>query len=242
MRADVKETVWTNFITLFVKLRECMVKKLPAELSEEAVADLHSCMEKLQARAAELEVKIEECRSRAIYHKQQAEREKNTKCRAEELKKAKMYVGNRRRLLLEHGKALGSIHMLEQQIDTVVSSHMDTVVIGAIRQYSAATGRLGLSDKTNQVNDLSEELTELQTDLKELQDAFGTITIQQQGAPVEDSELEAELEALLHHDDDEAAVEQPLPLAPTTAAEGELLVPILTRRRGEVLVTQAVMT
>ena len=52
---------------------------------------------------------------------------------------------------------------------TIVNSHLDTVIVGAMRQYASAATRLGLPSRTEEVRLLSAELTTCMEQAEEFQ-------------------------------------------------------------------------
>ena len=52
---------------------------------------------------------------------------------------------------------------------TIVNSHLDTVIVGAMRQYASAAARLGLPSRTEEVRLLSAELTTCMEQAEEFQ-------------------------------------------------------------------------
>jgi hypothetical protein len=138
----------------YMSLRECWITDRRKEIQEEVVADLHSCLEQLTFRCAEMEGKIEKCKQSALYHMQLSKRDPTPAGVARERARARMYMQDRQRLQSEHDKALRSMHMLQQQIDSIVSSHVDMVIVDAMRGFNATAARMGLPQKTAEIEKL----------------------------------------------------------------------------------------
>ena len=67
--------MWLNFATLFLNLKECMVKENKTHSHEEVIADLHTYLEHLTNKSSEMEARITKCNQKALFHKQQAQHE-----------------------------------------------------------------------------------------------------------------------------------------------------------------------
>jgi hypothetical protein len=215
---------------LFVALRECLVPTRSRELNEELVAKLNGVIENLETETEKRSQEAENCRSQALHHARLAQTEPTQRLRGEQMHKAKMFMTQRRRIEASNTKAMHTIYLLRQQIDCVVSSHVDTMVIDAMRQYSQVATRLGLPDRASEVQDLNDSLQDHQQELKELEAALqvglGTVHEEQ-----DEDELRLELDHLLQ---DEPSV-PPVGLTqrrPTETVE-ELPQPARMPRRNE---------
>jgi hypothetical protein len=163
---------------------------------QEILADLHTCIEQLNARVLEMETRIERCTQQAQFHALQVSR---TGCssvaRARELQRAKMYLHDRRRIqgahahddsvhirvcvrpiarpmrAGEHDKALRMAHMLQSHIDGLVSSHVDTMIVQTMRSFNSVASRMSMPTLTSQVEHLSDELSDRNSELTALQEA-----------------------------------------------------------------------
>ena len=127
-----------------------------------------------------------------------AKKEASKRGKAELEHKAKMCVSHRRRLEASNTKATNTMFLLRQQIDSIVSTHSDTLVIDAMRQYSMVASRLGLPDRAAEVQVLNEDLSEHQAELRELEQALKTglsmNTVQEEE---DEDDLRTELDHLL---------------------------------------------
>ena len=157
----------------FMAIRECWVTDRRKETQEEVVADLHSCLEHLAYRCSEMESKIDKCTKRAVYHMNLSKKESTPAGIARERARAKMYMLDRVRLQKENDKALGSMHMMQQQIDSIVSSHVDMVIVDDMRGFNATAARMALPQKASEIEKLGECLAERQIEAKNIQDAMG---------------------------------------------------------------------
>ena len=206
---------------LFLALRECMLPSRPREQNEEVVARLHGYIENLEAEAAKMMAEADNAHSQATHFARLGQKETVPRMRAEHLHKARMYLSQRNRMQARHAKATNTIQLLQQQIDSVVSSHVDTLVIDAMKQYSMAASRLGLPDRAAEVHALHDDMQDHQSEMKELQDALqaGLSTI----CEVQDEEeLSTELDHLLLSEEPPASsglVQRRPPAAPVVLPE-----------------------
>ena len=157
---------------VFMAMRECLVPDRRSEAQEEIVADLNTCLEQLISRSVEMESKIGVCMERAVCHMQCSKKESTPSGKARERARAKMYMEDKRRVQAELDKAQRSIHMLQQQIDSIVSSHTDMVIVDTMRQFNATAARLSLPNKVIEMENLGEELAERQSEVANFQDAM----------------------------------------------------------------------
>jgi hypothetical protein len=157
---------------VFMAMRECLVPDNRKEAQEEIVADLNTCLEQLIQRSTEMEGKITVCMERAVCHMNSSKREPTTAGKTRERARAKMYMEDKRRIQAEFDKAQRSIHMLQQQIDSIVSSHTDMVIVDTMRQFNATATRLSLPNKVREIENLGEELAERQSEVANFQDAM----------------------------------------------------------------------
>jgi hypothetical protein len=207
---------------MYMSMRECWVTDRRREAQEEVVADLHSCLEQLTYRCTEMESKIEKCKQNAIYHMQLSKKESAPAAVAREKARAAMFMQDRRRLQGEHDKALRSMHMLQQQIDSIVSSHVDMVIVDAMRGFNTTAARMGLPAKTQEIEKLSDSLADRNTEVQNLQEALGGVTF---GADF--AEGSTNEDSLLRELDELMAPDSP-PKSHLLISKEELPMPIMT--------------
>lgn len=187
----------------YMALRECLVPNRKREAQEEVVADLHTCLEQLSQRTAELEARINQCAEKAMYHFQLSKKEQTGMARTRERQRAKMYMEDRRRVITEHDKALRMTHALQAQIDSIVSSHVDMMILETMRGYNATAASLAMPQRASEIERLGEELADRHSEVNALQDAISGVTIAC-GSSASDTfagqedDLLLELEALLY--------------------------------------------
>ena len=160
----------------FMSFRECWITDRRREAQEEVVADLHSCLEQLTYRSAEMETKIDKSKQRALYHMKLSQQEQTKAGVLREKTRARMFMLDRQRLQGEHDKALKSMHMLQQQIDSIVSSHVDMVIVDAMRGFNATAAKLGLPQRAAEIERLSESLSDRQQEVDNIHEAMTGIT------------------------------------------------------------------
>ena len=213
-----------------MSFRECLVPNMQRrrEAQEEILADLHTCIEQLHARILDMETRIERCTQQAQFHALQAKRAASSVARtgchsvahARETQRAKMYLHDRRRIQAEHDKALRMAHMLQSHIDGLVSSHVDTMIVQTMRSFNTVAARLSMPSLTSQVETLSDELSDRNSELSALQEAMNSVasacaasaptpmSMDMDGAlSADDAALMQELDALFA--DTSAAAEEP---------------------------------
>ena len=61
---------------------------------------------------------------------------------------ALLHLVDRRALRNESDRVSSSIITLQRQVAVIVNSHLDTVIVDAMRQYASAASRLGLPART----------------------------------------------------------------------------------------------
>ena len=218
---------YISFARLFMTLRECVVQDRSQEISEQAVADLNVCLDQLVARCRLIETKIEQCTRQAKQIADSAAKE-SPAYRVRSMGQVRQCLVDRRQQRAEYDRAYKSVSMLRNQINTILNSHVDTAIITAMRQYSNAAARLGLPDKTNEVQRLTGELSECLEQSNCLQDALGEVsdTFSLAARPAtmstddEDADLQAELDDFFSSDatPPEAAPAAATPHAPTPRA------------------------
>ena len=213
-----------------MSFRECLVPNMQRrrEAQEEILADLHTCIEQLHTRILDMETRIERCTQQAQFHALQAKRAASSVARtgchsvahARETQRAKMYLHDRRRIQAEHDKALRMAHMLQSHIDGLVSSHVDTMIVQTMRSFNTVAARLSMPSLTSQVETLSDELSDRNSELSALQEAMNSVasacaasaptpmSMDMDGAlSADDAALMQELDALFA--DTSAAAEEP---------------------------------
>ena len=218
------------FARTYMSFRECLVPNMQRrrEAQEEILADLHTCIEQLHTRILDMETRIERCTQQAQFHALQAKRAASSVARtgchsvahARETQRAKMYLHDRRRIQAEHDKALRMAHMLQSHIDGLVSSHVDTMIVQTMRSFNTVAARLSMPSLTSQVETLSDELSDRNSELSALQEAMNSVasacaasaptpmSMDMDGAlSADDAALMQELDALFA--DTSAAAEEP---------------------------------
>lgn len=180
----------------YMSLRECFIVDRRREAQEEVVADLHTCLEQLTYRCSEMELKIENSLQHAVRHMHLSKKETTAAGKARERARAQMFMADRRRTQKEHDKALRSIQMLQQQIDSIVSTHVDMVIVDAMRNYNATAARLALPQRTMEVDMLNDCLAERQHEIQAMQAAMSGVGALPQEE--EDGDLLRELDAFMN--------------------------------------------
>jgi hypothetical protein len=211
---------WLNIATLFMQTHECMLLRRKRVAShEEVVADLYTYHEQMTQKSAELDIRIERCHQRALLYIQTANAEKTDFAKEREMGKAKMQLKDRRRLQNQQDRTNRFMHLLRQQIDSIASSQMDNIMVEAMQQYNMTAKRMGLPDKSKEIDSLGTEIQERFEEVSELQGLLSEAANPCSMAGDEDEqELMLELEALLMPEPTVAPAEpKPALLAPEQA-------------------------
>ena len=188
-------------------------------MMQEILADLNTCLEELQARALEIESRMERYTEHATRHMRLAKAPTHTLAqRQRELLRAKMFMQDRQRLRAEHEKTLRMMHLLQTQIDSIMASNVDALVVQTMRSYNSTAAQLAVPALTSQLESLSSQLDDRTHELGRLQEALNSIATPATGLlgdedGMDDASLMQELDQLLLDDS-----------APTTQATESVVV------------------
>jgi hypothetical protein len=227
---------WVNLSTVVVHLRECIARhggrrKRP-QSTEEVVADLYTYLEQLNAKCGELEGQAKMCQQRALFHRKLANTAVTEQCKQRELNWGKVYLQDKHRLQNKLDRLLRCMHFIRQQIDSLTCSQVDNIMLDAMRQYNMTAKRLGLPDKSREIEALSGELQERFTEVEELQHLLSETTDScavGQLRTVDDDDLMAELSALMEEGDGQQ--EKPsMDQGTAEASDNSTLVPTSTKK------------
>ena len=176
------------------------------DLQESAVADLHTCMEQLQIRMEDMETKITRCGEQAILHMQQSEKGSVPAMQREKMR-AKTQMEERRRLQRQLDKAVVMNHAIQKQIDNILSSNMDMLIVDAMRGFNHAATNMVLPQRLTEVENLGDQLADRQSEVTAMQEAIMGIGVNCMDGADTDVDLWQELEDLMAPPAVEAAVE-----------------------------------
>ena len=196
---------WLNLSALLGQTNECMLLRRRRVASlEEVIADLYTYHEQMTQKCAELEARIKKCSQCALLHKQKALMETSPLAKERELSKAKMHLKDRHRLQQHQDRTRRFMHLIRQKIDNITSSQMDNLMVEAMRQYNMTAKRMGLPDKSKEIDTLGKEIQERFDEVNELQGLLSEASNPLQNSNFneeeEDQELLLELEALMAGD------------------------------------------
>lgn len=214
------QQLWLNFATLFLSFKECMIKDNRGQSHEEVIADLHTYLEHLNQKSQEMETRIERCSQKALYHKLQAQQEPTKSGKERENNRAKLFLKDKRRLLDEQDKAMKFTHVIRQQIDSLTTSELDTIMVEAMKQYNMTATQMGLPDRTKEIEDLGADLQERFTEASQLQQILGDATNPSLLSSTlsfgndDEEDLMLELEALGFNGDPPQAIVSSIPANP----------------------------
>jgi len=166
-------SVFIQFARFYMAMRECLVPNKAQEAQEEIVADLHTCLEQLNERSIDLENRIDTCTQRIIVH---AKASKNSNAsgvsKIRERNLAKQYLQDKKRAQLEHEKLSKNIALIQQQIDNIISSQLNMVVIDTMKHFNYNAIRMSLPSRTIEVETLEEQLAERSKEISEFHEAL----------------------------------------------------------------------
>ncbi len=166
------------------------------DLQESAVADLHTCMEQLQIRMEDMEAKITRCGEQAILHMQQSEKGSVPAMQREKMR-AKTQMEERRRLQRQLDKAVVMNHAIQKQIDNILSSNMDMLIVDAMRGFNHAATNMVLPQRLTEVENLGDQLADRQSEVTAMQEAIMGIGVNCMDGADTDVDLWQELEDLM---------------------------------------------
>ena len=170
------QQLWLNFATLILNVKECIGKEKRIQTHDEVIADLHTYLEHLNLKSQEMESRIEKCNQKALFHKLQAQQEPTKSGKERENNRAKLFLKDKRRLLDEQDKAMKFTHVIRQQIDSLTTSELDTIMVEAMKQYNMTATQMGLPDRTKQIEELGVDLQERFSEASQLQQMLGDAT------------------------------------------------------------------
>jgi hypothetical protein len=191
--------LWLNFATLFLNFRECFVKDKGAQSNEEVIADLHTYLEHLNEKSKMMEARISNCNQKALSHKLMAQKEATKTGKEREFNRAKIILKDKRRLQDEQDKIMKFTYLIRQQIDSLTTSELDSIMVDAMRQYNMTAKQMGLPDRTREIDGLGSDLHERFSEASQLQQMLGEATNPYHHDS--DEELEIELESLMNEED-----------------------------------------
>ena len=199
-----------NTAKIFMAVRECLIPNRGNEAQEEVIADLNTCLEQLIQRSTDMEGRIDVYMKKAASHLKSSKKENTLSGKNRERSRAKMYMEDKRRVQAEYDKTQRSIHMLQQQIDCIISSHTDMVIVDTMRQFNATASRLSLPHKTKEIEGLGEELNERKEEICVFQDAMQEMSsalggIENNGEMDQDTLLMQELEDYINNNQEDTA-------------------------------------
>jgi hypothetical protein len=123
-----------------------------------------------------MDSRIEKCNQKALFHKLQAQQEPTKSGKERENNRAKLFLKDKRRLQDEQDKAMKFTHVIRQQIDSLTTSELDTIMVEAMKQYNMTATQMGLPDRTKQIEELGVDLQARFSEASELQQILGDAT------------------------------------------------------------------
>jgi hypothetical protein len=183
------------------------------EMQETVVADLHTCIEQLQVRMVDMETKITSCGEQAIFHMQQASKG-SVPSRQRDRMRAKTHMEERRRLQKQLDKAVLMNNAIQKQIDNIMASNMDMLIVDAMRGFNHAAANMVLPQRLVEVETLGDQLADRQSEVVAMQEAITGIGTHCMDAGGDDCDIWQELNDLMG-----VAAEEPAAVAAEDKAE-----------------------
>ena len=192
-----------------------------------------------------MEAKATRCGEQALFHMQQSQRSTATApARQRDRQRAKGHMEERRRLQQQLDKAALMSGAIQRQIDSIVSSHMDMLIVDAMRGFNHAAANMALPERSSEVDSLAEQLADRQTEVATMQEAIMGIGASMNECSMQDdeSELWRELDDLMTMQDpaSKTPIETVKPRAETvveTAKPIEPEKPLETAKPTEMLIS-----
>jgi hypothetical protein len=153
-------------------------------------------MEQLQVRVEEMETKITRCGEQAIFHMHQSEKG-SAPARQREKMRAKTQMEERRRLQRQLDKAVVMSNAIQKQIDNILSSNMDMLIVDAMRGFNHVATNMVLPQRLTEVENLGEQLVDRQSEVTAMQEAIMGIGVNCMDGADTDADLWQELEDLM---------------------------------------------
>jgi hypothetical protein len=213
--------LWLNFATVFLSFRECFVKDKGAQSNEEVIADLHTYLEHLNDKSKMMELRIANCNQKALSHKLLAQKEATHSGKEREFNRAKIILRDKHRLQDEQDKIMKFTYLIRQQIDSLTTSELDSIMVDAMRQYNMTAKQMGLVDRTREIDELGNDLQERFSEASKLQQMLVEATDPSSYHHDSDDELELELEALINHEEEKVVL--PSTVKPSAVQEEDVI-------------------
>jgi len=224
-------------------MKECILPSRNREAQEEILADLHGCIEQLMDRTSDMERRMEAASSQMIIHAKASKSDNLSPMeRMREKKMAKHFLVEKRRIQQEYDTTTKNIHVIQQQIDAVVSSHLNFIIVDTMKQFNMNTARLALPQTTRQVETLEDELNDRSREIVDLQEAISSMSSMgktmyegsSNAAKEDEAELWNEIESYLTEDDSSRVIQstrpnadaQNVPLSKTKDTSSQKIIPL----------------
>jgi len=170
-------SLFVHAARVFMAMRDCIVPDRSAEAQEEIVADLHNCLEQLHERLSDMETRIATVTHAILVHGKASQNQSlPIQERIRERSKAKHNLVEKKRIQVEYDKIQKNAYLIQNQIDAIVSSQLNMVVVDAMKQFTHNASRLALPGRTMELENLEEHLTDRTREISEFQEAIANIS------------------------------------------------------------------
>ena len=211
---------FTQFARIFMAMRDCIVPTRSYEAQEEIVADLHSCLEQLHERLENMETRIQNSTHGILVHGKASQNKLlPIQERIRERSKAKQCLLDKKRIQVEFDKMQKNAFLIQNQIDAIVSSQLNMVVVDAMKQFSYNASKMALPARTLELEALEEHLGDRSREMTDFQEAISNASNAFQTSTVTDFKSDSELEADLMHELQTYFDDTPTPLTTTTITD-----------------------
>jgi len=168
---------FSRFASVYLSMKECILPSRAREAQEEILADLHSCLEQLTDRASDMESRMKISASQMVIHANASKSDKLSAAeKIREKKMAKHFLSEKRRIQQEYDNTMKNVYVIQQQIDAVVSSHLNFIIVDTMKQFNVNTARLSLPQTTRQVEFLEDQLNDRTREIVDLQEAISNMS------------------------------------------------------------------
>lgn len=187
---------FAQFARVFMAMRDCLVPTRSYEAQEEIVADLHSCLEQLHERLESMDTRIQNSTHGILVHgKASQNKSLSIQERIRERSKAKQCLLDKKRIQVEYDKMQKNAFLIQNQIDAIVSSQLNMVVVDAMKQFSHNASKMALPTRTMELEALEEHLSDRTREMTDFQEAIANASNAFQISNAVDFKSDSELEA-----------------------------------------------
>ena len=170
-------TFFSQFANVYMAMKDCLVPNRQNEVQEEILADLHNCVDQLNERVIDMELRLQTAAKQMVIHAKNSQAIKGSEAeRFREKKMAQHFFQEKKRIQNEIDKTNKNISLIQQQIDCIVSSQLNMVIVDTMKQFNANTSKMNLAFKTSEMENLEEQLQDRSREIVDLQEAINNVS------------------------------------------------------------------